>query len=123
MSPRVILVVEDEPHMQRLLQFTLARTGERIEAVASGEEALARATVSPVDLLVVDLRLPGLDGFATVAAIRRLPACAHVPVIMMTSRGDTDIRAQAGVAGIERFMTKPFSPVALVREASALLAR
>ena len=121
MNPKVILITEDEPHMRRLLEFTLGKTRQRLVMTVSGEEALARVQSGPVDLLVIDLGLPGMSGFETIQAIKALPAYALLPIILLTSRGQTDIREEATKLGVRAFLTKPFSPTELTTIAQRLL--
>jgi CheY-like chemotaxis protein len=121
MKPKVILITEDEAHMRRLLEFTLARTGQQLAMAVSGEEALARAQAAPIDLLVIDVGLPGMSGFVTVKAIKALPSYGNLPIIMLTARGQTDIRDEATQLGVRAFLTKPFSPTELATIALGLL--
>jgi DNA-binding response OmpR family regulator len=122
MNPKTILITEDESHMRRLLEFTLAKTRQQLVMAASGEEALARAQAGPIDLLVIDVGLPGMSGFETIKAIKALPAYANLPIIMLTSRGHTDIREEATQLGVRAFLTKPFSPTELAATAQGLLS-
>ena len=121
MEKKRILVVDDERHMQRLLQFNLEKTGCIVETAGSGEAALAITGEKTVDLLLIDLVMPGMDGFATVQELRNRPNGKDIPVIMLTSRGQVDTREQASGLGISAFLTKPFSPIELVAEAKKLL--
>jgi DNA-binding response OmpR family regulator len=121
MKPKVILITEDEAHMRRLLEFTLARTGQTLVMAGSGEEAVARATAGAIDLLVIDVGLPGMSGFEAVKTIKALPNYARLPIIMLTSRGHTDIRDEAATLGVRAFFTKPFSPSELAATARDLL--
>ena len=121
MNPKRILVVDDERHMQRLLQFNLEKTGCLVDTAGSGEAALAIFDSKPVDLMLVDLVMEGMDGFATVREVRKRPAGQDIPVIMLTSRGQTTTRELAADLGIAVFLTKPFSPIELVAEAKRLL--
>jgi len=121
MERKRILIVDNERHMQRLLQFNLEKTGSIVETAGSGEAALALLQKNPVDLLLIDLVMPGLDGFGTVRELRNIPQCRDIPVIMLTSRGQVDTREQAAGLGIAVFLTKPFSPIELVAEARKLL--
>lgn len=117
-----ILVVDDQPHMLRLLAFALRRLGAEVIMVESGAEAVAVAGAGPVDLLLVDVMMPLMDGFETVRAIKAQPAHAHLPVIMLTARGQAETRASADQVGVNCFLTKPFSPVQLAEEAARLLS-
>jgi len=122
MSAKTILISDDESHMRRLLALTLAKTGETLVLAESGEEALSKAAAGPVDLLVIDVGLPGMSGFDTVKAIKALPAYATLPVIMLTARGHTTVREEAAALGVRAFFTKPFSPMELAAKARELLA-
>ncbi len=121
-STPTLLVVDDEPHMRRLLQFALAKTGARLLLAANGREALAHAAASDVDLIVIDFMMPELDGFATLRELRKDPRCAKIPIIMLTSRGQTELRDVAADVGVDVFLTKPFSPIELTQHVKRLLA-
>lgn len=121
MATKTILITDDEPHMRRLVQFNLGKLGHRIELAASGQEALAKAAETPVDLLVIDVVMAGMDGFVTVRELRKDPRYRALPVIMLTSRGLADTRVSADDLGVNVFLTKPFSPIELTRHAAALL--
>ena len=116
-----LLVVDDEPHMRRLLQFTLAKTGARLLLAANGREALAHAAASAVDLIVIDFMMPELDGFATLRELRKDPRCAKIAIIMLTSRGQTELKDVAAEVGVDVFLTKPFSPKELTQHVKRLL--
>ncbi len=116
-----ILIVDDESHMRRLLQFALAKTGMQLVLAANGREALAQAQTRIIDLLVIDFMMPDLDGFATLRELRRDPRYAKLPVIMLTSRGQAELREIAEDVGVDVFLTKPFSPIELTRHVRRLL--
>jgi DNA-binding response OmpR family regulator len=121
--PPTLLVVDDESHMRRLLHFSLSKTGAKILLAANGREALAQAHAQTVDLVVIDFIMPDLDGFATLRELRRDPRYAKLPVIMLTSRGQTELRDVAEEVGVDVFLTKPFSPLELTRHVKRLLGR
>lgn len=121
-SAPTLLVVDDEPHMRRLLQFALAKTGARLLLAANGREALAHAAATKVDLIVIDFMMPELDGFATLRELRRDARYAKLPTIMLTSRGQTELRDVAADVGVDVFLTKPFSPIELTQHVQRLLA-
>src|SRR5689334_6663092 len=118
---KTILLVDDEPHMLRLLQFALRKTGAKILEATGGRAALEQAAAQTVDLVVIDFMMPDLDGFATLRELRRDPKYAKVPVIMLTSRGQLELRDTAEGLGIELFLTKPFSPAELIQHVRRLL--
>ncbi|HLI44681.1 MAG TPA: response regulator transcription factor [Acidimicrobiales bacterium] len=119
-----ILLVEDDERIRASMRLSLEDEGYEIEEAASGEEALdahARALVSePFDLLVVDIMLPGIDGFASVRELRRT---STVPIIMVTARTDTHDVVAGLEAGADDYVTKPFEPKELAARIRALLRR
>ncbi|MEI6350949.1 MAG: response regulator [Verrucomicrobiota bacterium] len=121
MNSKRILVVDDERHMQRLLQFNLEKTGCAVETAGSGPAALEIIDAKPIDLMLIDLVMEGMDGFATVRELRKRPHGREIPIIMLTSRGQGDTREEASGLGIAIFLTKPFSPIELVAETRKLL--
>ena len=121
MKSKRILVIDDEKHMQMLLKFNLQKTGCIVDTAGGGVAALSMIGEETPDLILVDLVMTEMDGFETVRELRKLPQCRETPVIMLTSRGQVDAREQAANLGISVFLTKPFSPMELTREASRLL--
>jgi CheY-like chemotaxis protein len=116
-----LLIADDEAFMRRLLQHTLGRMGVRVRLAVSGDAALAALAEEPADLLVIDVNMPGRDGFETVRFLRDDPHLAHIPVIMLTAGGLNEVRQRAAELGVAAFFTKPFGPSELVNEAKALL--
>jgi DNA-binding response OmpR family regulator len=115
-----VLIVEDDPLVRRGLQLALRRYGHEVGVAASGEEGLQSAVVIPPDVVVLDVMLPGLDGFAV---CRRLRATSAVPVIMLTARGD-DADIVAGLdAGADDYVVKPVQPVVLDARIRSALRR
>ena len=90
---------------------------------APGSDALPRARQSPPDLVVLDLMLPGMDGLQVCQALRRDPATAAMPIIMLTARGEEADRVRGLELGADDYVTKPFSPKELVARVAALLRR
>ncbi len=101
--------------------FGLGKTGSRLLLAANGREALEHAQRQPVDLVAIDFMMPDLDGFATLRELRGDPRYARLPVIMLTSRGQTELRNVAEEVGVDVFMTKPFSPIELTKHVKRLL--
>ena len=125
-TPPRVLLVEDEPIILRLLQVNLRLEGYEVVACSSGEDALLRVERSPPDVVVLDVVLPGIDGFEVCRRLRGSPATADVPVIMVTAQAQDEDRKRGYALGVREYVTKPFEPaelVALVREALAGRAR
>jgi DNA-binding response OmpR family regulator len=116
-----ILVVDDEPAIVAVVRERLEREGFAVRAVASGEDALSHMDANPADLVVLDIMLPGIDGFEV---LRRLRAAGHaVPVIMLTAR-DEDVDKIVGLElGADDYLVKPFNPRELSARVRALLRR
>lgn len=110
-----ILVVEDEPSLRDLLQRLLTARGYHVHAAADGSSALQLAATSPPDLVLLDLVLPDLDGFAVCRALRAHPRLHEVPVIMLTALHETPSKVAGLDIGADDYMTKPFD----VRELAA----
>lgn len=105
-----ILIVDDEEHMLRLLQFALRAVDARIETCRSGEEALGFLAEQSVQLVLLDYSMPGMDGVETLRKIRELGGGSELKVLMLTARDQTAIRADAAGLNVQAFLTKPFSP-------------
>ncbi len=116
-----ILVVEDEEPIRELVATALRFTGFRVETAVSGGEAIAEARNSPYDLIVLDVNLPDLDGFAVCRKLRSNGD--QVPVVFLTARDDpADLRA-GFTGGGDDYVTKPFSLEELVLRIEAVLRR
>ncbi|WP_460753208.1 response regulator [Myceligenerans cantabricum] len=115
-----VLIVEDDPAVRRGLQLALTRHGHDVRTAGTGEDGLAEFRASAPDLVVLDLMLPGMDGFAV---CRRLRAGSEVPVIMLTARGD-DFDVVGGLeAGADDYVVKPARPSVLDARIRAVLRR
>ncbi len=115
-----MLVVEDDVNVSEVVVRYLESEGFEATAVADGYAALSNARAQPPDLVVLDLMLPGLDGFEVCS---RLRASTPVPVIMLTARGDEDDRILGLELGADDYITKPFSPRELIGRVKAVLRR
>ena len=118
-----VLIVDDEPEIGRILAMILRAAGLDATAVESGRAALARLAETPADVVILDVVMPGIDGFETLRRIREAPATARLPVIMLTATaGDAD-RARAESLGADDFIAKPFEPADAVARVRALVSR
>lgn len=120
MSGGTILVVEDEQSIGALVRTYLQREGFQPVWVRSGEEALTELPRHPVRLVVLDIGLPGIDGFEV---CRRVRARSEVPIIMLTARDDEIDRVAGLEVGADDYVSKPFSPRELVARIKAVLRR
>ena len=115
-----ILLVDDEDSVQKLLSYPLERDGFRVLAAKDGEEALEKFALEPVDLVVLDLMLPKLDGLEV---CKRLRAQSTVPIIMLTARDDELDKVLGLELGADDYITKPFSIREFRSRVRALLRR
>jgi len=116
-----LLVVEDEPSLRKLLANSLAFDGFSVEAVGNGRDALAHLAARPVDLVVLDLGLPDMDGLKVLAELRE--TLNTVPVIVLTARGEEDDRLRGLHTGADDYLVKPFSVLELIARIRAVLRR
>lgn len=117
-----ILVVDDSKVMRDMIVACLrAQPGFEFAHAASGLEAIEKLSLSPFDLVVLDLNMPDIGGIEVVEFVRSQDALRTLPVLVVTTRGDETSRAGALGAGASRFMTKPFTPEGLLREVVSLL--
>ena len=115
-----VLLVEDEPSVGELVRGYLTRDGYRVIWVRSGDEALAELDRHPVRLVLLDIGLPGRDGFDVCRDIR---ARSQVPILMLTARDEEPDRIVGLEVGADDYVTKPFSPRELVARMKAVLRR
>jgi DNA-binding response OmpR family regulator len=122
MTPR-ILIVDDDPDMVQLLCIALTAAGFSVRTAANGEEALLMALRSPPDLLVLDLLLPGMNGFSVCERLRLNPATAAVPIVMITVLTGEFPRLVGAEAGADAYLNKPFGMDELVSCVRSLVHR
>jgi PAS domain S-box-containing protein len=115
-APLHVLVAEDDEFSARFMEQLLARTGHRVRLTADGREALSLAEGGGFDLLLLDIHMPGLDGFGVVGAIRERERATggHLPVIALTARSRKEDRERCLAAGMDDFLTKPVAAEALL---------
>ncbi|HVY69067.1 MAG TPA: response regulator transcription factor [Verrucomicrobiae bacterium] len=123
-KPRVnpqILVVDDEPDAVELVEFNLKASGYDVVSAADGAEALRKARTFVPDLILLDVMLPELDGLEACKILRRDPATASIPIIMLTAKAAEVDRILGLELGADDYVTKPFSPRELVLRVKKLL--
>jgi DNA-binding response OmpR family regulator len=120
---RRALVVEDDPDIVELLTHYLGGDGFAVDAAGDGRRALAMLRQQHYDLLLLDLQLPGLDGLAVCAEVRRDRALRDIPVVMLTARGEETDRIVGLEMGADDYVVKPFSPKEVVARVRALFRR
>jgi DNA-binding response OmpR family regulator len=115
-----VLVVDDDVNVRDVVRRYLEHAGYRVALAGTGEQALRLAEDGDPDLVVLDLMLPGMDGFEV---CRRLRQRGQVPVVMLTARGDEDDRIAGLQLGADDYVAKPFSPRELVLRVTSVLRR
>ncbi len=118
-----ILIVEDERDINDLIGFNLQRAGYEVIKAYDGLEGTELALRERPDLILLDLMLPGRDGYGVFRELRRDSRTATTPVIMLTARAQTEDRIQGLEAGADDYLTKPFSPKELMLRVQAILKR
>jgi two-component system, OmpR family, alkaline phosphatase synthesis response regulator PhoP len=123
MSKERILIVDDEEDILDLVGYHLAREGYQVITALSGEEALRKARHETFDLIVLDLMLPGLDGFDVAKALKADAKTKSIPIVMLTAKGE-DADVVTGLElGADDYVTKPFSPRVLSARIKTVLRR
>ena len=118
-----ILIVEDEPEIRELLNFSLARAGFRVTEAESAESALQKLFNQLPDLVIVDWMLPGMSGVDLAKRIRKDELTNSLPLLMLTARSEESDVLKSFDSGIDDYMSKPFSPKELVARIKALMRR
>jgi two-component system phosphate regulon response regulator PhoB len=118
-----ILVVDDEEDILELVRYNLDREGYQVVCAISGEEALAAAASERVDLIILDLMLPGIDGLEVARRLKQNTATREIPIVMLTAKGE-EADVVAGLElGADDYVTKPFSPRILIARMKAVIRR
>ena len=118
-----LLLVEDDAALVELLGWHFARESFDVVHTADGEEALILAQESPPDIVLLDWMIESLSGIEVCRRLRRMPATANVPIIMLTARGEEEDRVRGLRTGADDYVAKPFSPRELVARVGAVLRR
>lgn len=118
-----ILVVEDEEDILELVRYNLSREGFSVTGVLSGEDAIEVVKEGSWDLVLLDLMLPGIDGFAVARHIKNDKNLAHVPIIMLTAKTEESDMVAGLEIGAADYITKPFSPRVLLARIRSVLRR
>ena len=116
---KTVLIVEDEVNIARILEHNLDRAGFGVEIAGDGEAALERVRAKRPDLIILDLLMPRLDGWAVAQQLKADPSTARIPILMLSIVADRERGLAAGAAA---YMTKPFAMHDLVERVQGLLA-
>ncbi len=118
-----ILIVDDEEDILELLSYNLSREGFNIETALTGEEAVSKAFSLQIDMIILDLMLPGIDGLDVARKLKKEEKTQDIPVIMLTAKGE-EVDIVTGLElGADDYITKPFSPRVLIARVKSVLRR
>jgi len=123
MQDKQILVVEDEEDILELVSFNLKKQGYQVRGVTSGEEALQEVRRKIPSLIILDLMLPGVDGFDVCKSLKNNPRTKAVPIVMLTARSEEADIVIGLELGADDYLTKPFSPRELIARVRAIFRR
>ncbi len=118
-----ILAVDDEEDLIEVIAYNLNKEGYRVTTTASGEEALTLSRSENPDLVLLDLMLPGIDGFEVCKILKNDQRTAHIPIVMLTAKGEESDVVAGLELGADDYIVKPFSPRVLIARIRAILRR
>jgi len=116
-----ILIIEDDPGSRRLTEFTLKREGYEVLTAGNGLEGLNKINRDQPDLVVLDVMLPGIDGYEIARRIRSQPETAKLPILMLSGKVRAEDKTTGLQVGANDYLSKPASPALIVQKVSALL--
>ncbi len=123
MSKERILIVEDDKHISKLVKYNLEKAGFECTVATTGEKALEILDKEPVDLIILDIMLPKMDGFQACKQIKQERKLSALPIIMLTAKSEEVDRVVGFELGADDYVVKPFSPRELVLRVKAILRR
>lgn len=123
MAKEKILVVDDEEDIAELVRYNLAREGYKVLCAYSGEQAMKTIQSEGIDLLVLDLMLPGIDGLEVTRKLKADTRTRHIPIVMLTAKGEEADIVTGLELGADDYITKPFSPRVLSARVKAVIRR
>ena len=121
--PKTILIVEDEEDIIELISFHIKKEGFQIEFTTQGDDALTMVEKVQPDLILLDLMLPGMDGFDVCRELKTSQQFRHIPIIMVSAKSEEPDIVAGLELGAEDYVTKPFSPKILISRVKAVLRR
>jgi len=121
MAREQVLVVDDERDIQELVSYNLGKSGYQVTCVATGEDAITKARSDTPDLILLDLMLPGVDGLDVAKILKNDSRTGHIPIIMLTAKGEEIDMVTGLEVGADDYIVKPFSPRVLIARVRAML--
>jgi len=123
MGKEHILIVDDEEDILELIEFNLNREGYKVTGVLTGEEAIQSAQKGNIDLMILDLMLPGIDGFEVTKQIKNDPDIPDLPIVILSAKGEEADVVTGLELGADDYISKPFSPKILIARVRSILRR
>ena len=117
-----ILIAEDERDIRELIKFTLTLAGHQITDVANGEEAVAKALEIIPDMVMTDVRMPKMTGYEACKAIKANETTKHIPVVILSAKGQDEEKHLGIESGADDYIVKPFAPDQLAKRVAEILA-
>jgi DNA-binding NarL/FixJ family response regulator len=123
MKSKRLLVIDDEPNLLRAVAACLKAEDYEVSTARSGHEALMQLAEFVPDLIISDIRMPGMDGYKLARQLRGSPRTALVPIVFLSAKDETADRIEGFHAGIDAYLTKPFEPDELIAVVNGILTR
>ncbi len=121
-AEKKIIIIEDDKHINRLISYNLSKNGFRPESVYDGREAMHRLSGENFDIVILDIMLPGIDGFHICKSIKENPAAFKTFVVILTARAESQDKIYGNLVGADYYLTKPFSVAKLMEVINDLIA-
>ena len=118
---KTVLAVDDSATVREVLRTTLENAGYQVVLANDGREALSKLTSIKADMIVTDLNMPHMDGISLIREVRSQPGCRFLPILMLTSESQLDLRKEGKAAGASCWLNKPFKPVSLISVIKTIL--
>jgi two-component system chemotaxis response regulator CheY len=106
---RKILAVDDSASVRQMVTFTLQTAGYEVVNAVDGKDGLAKAGAAKFDMIITDLNMPNLDGIEMIIAVRKLPGCSFIPILMLTTESQAEKKDAGRKAGATGWIVKPFN--------------
>jgi len=118
-----ILTVDDSVSIRRAIKIALTDEGYVVTEAADGAEGLRQAGAGKFDMIITDVNMPVMDGLTMIRELRKKPSHAGVPILVLTTESDADMKAEAKAAGATGWVTKPFVPETLINVVKRILSK
>ncbi len=111
---KVIMTVDDSASIRQMVSFTLRDAGYEVIEAVDGKDALGKVDAQALNMVITDLNMPNLDGISLIRALRALPSCKFIPIVMLTTESQAERKQEGKAAGATGWIVKPFKPEQLI---------